>query len=82
VDVVVSNAGITEQVPLPEITPEHYARTFDLNCRAPLFLAQKMLPMMGNGGSIILALRGVVGEANPSVIEETRERSPALEQIL
>jgi NAD(P)-dependent dehydrogenase (short-subunit alcohol dehydrogenase family) len=54
VDVVVSSAGLTEQVPLPDITPDHYDRTFALNARAPLFLVQKMLPMMGSGGSIIL----------------------------
>ena len=47
VDVVVSNAALVEQVPLPEITPDHYDRTFALNARAPLFLVQKMLPMMG-----------------------------------
>jgi len=28
VDVVVSSAGLTEHVPLPEITPDHYDRTF------------------------------------------------------
>ena len=54
VDVVVSSAGLVEQVPLPEITPDHYDRTFALNAKAPLFLVQKMLPMMGSGGSIIL----------------------------
>jgi NAD(P)-dependent dehydrogenase (short-subunit alcohol dehydrogenase family) len=54
VDVVVSSAGLTEQVPLPKITPDHYDRTFALNAKAPLFLVQKMLPMMGSGGSIIL----------------------------
>jgi NAD(P)-dependent dehydrogenase (short-subunit alcohol dehydrogenase family) len=54
VDVIVSSAGLVEQVPLPEITPDHYDRTFDLNAKAPLFLVQKMLPMMGSGGSIIL----------------------------
>jgi NAD(P)-dependent dehydrogenase (short-subunit alcohol dehydrogenase family) len=54
VDVVVSSAGRTEQVPLPEITPEHYDYIFALNARGPLFLVQKMLPMMGRGGSIIL----------------------------
>jgi len=30
VDILVSNAGFTEQVPLREITEEHYNRTFDL----------------------------------------------------
>jgi NAD(P)-dependent dehydrogenase (short-subunit alcohol dehydrogenase family) len=54
VDVVVSNAGITEQAPLREITEEHYDRTFNLMAKGPLFLVQKMLPMMGRGGSIIL----------------------------
>src|SRR5271167_252233 len=38
VDVVVSNAALVEQVPLPEITEDHYDRTFDLNAKAPLFL--------------------------------------------
>jgi NAD(P)-dependent dehydrogenase (short-subunit alcohol dehydrogenase family) len=54
VDVVVSSAGMVEQVPLTEITQDHYDRTFALNAKAPLFLVQKMLPMMGSGGSIIL----------------------------
>jgi NAD(P)-dependent dehydrogenase (short-subunit alcohol dehydrogenase family) len=35
VDVVVSNAALVEQVPLPEITPDHYDRTFTLNAKAP-----------------------------------------------
>jgi NAD(P)-dependent dehydrogenase (short-subunit alcohol dehydrogenase family) len=38
VDVVVANAGLGEAVPLSEITPDHYDRTFALNARAPLFL--------------------------------------------
>ena len=54
VNVVVSNVALVEQVPLPEITPDHYDRTFTLNAKAPLFFVQKMLPMMGSGGSIIL----------------------------
>lgn len=54
VDIVVSNAGFTEQVALIDITEEHYDRTFDLMAKGPLFLVQKMLPMMSAGGSIIL----------------------------
>jgi NAD(P)-dependent dehydrogenase (short-subunit alcohol dehydrogenase family) len=38
VDVVASNAAVVEQVPLPEITPDHYDRGFALNAKAPLFL--------------------------------------------
>jgi NAD(P)-dependent dehydrogenase (short-subunit alcohol dehydrogenase family) len=42
VDVVVSNAGFTEQMPLREITEEHYDRTFNLMAKGPLFLVQKV----------------------------------------
>jgi NAD(P)-dependent dehydrogenase (short-subunit alcohol dehydrogenase family) len=74
VDVIVSSAGLTEQVPLPEITPDHYDRIFALNARAPLFLVQKMLPMMGSGGSIILVSSAMhyMGLANHSTYAATK----------
>lgn len=74
VDVVVSNAALVEQVPLPKITPDHYDRTFALNARAPLFLVQKMLPMMGSGGSIILVSSAMhtMGLANHSTYAATK----------
>ena len=74
VDVVVSNAALVEQVPLPEITADHYDRTFDLNAKAPLFLVQKLLPMMGRGGSIILVASAMhyMGLANHSTYAATK----------
>jgi NAD(P)-dependent dehydrogenase (short-subunit alcohol dehydrogenase family) len=74
VDVVVSNAALVEQVPLPEITEDHYDRTFDLNAKAPLFLVQKLLPMMGRGGSIILVSSAMhyMGLANHSTYAATK----------
>jgi NAD(P)-dependent dehydrogenase (short-subunit alcohol dehydrogenase family) len=74
VDVVVSSAGFTEQVPLREITEEHYNRTFNLMAKAPLFLVQKMLPMMGSGGSIILVSSAMhyMGLANHSTYAATK----------
>ncbi|MDP9079485.1 MAG: SDR family oxidoreductase [Bacteroidota bacterium] len=68
VDIVVSNAGFTEQVPLSEITEDHYDRTFDLMAKGPLFLTQKMLPLMESGGSIILVSSAMhyMGLANHS----------------
>jgi NAD(P)-dependent dehydrogenase (short-subunit alcohol dehydrogenase family) len=54
VDVIVSNAGFTEQAPLESITPEHFDKTFNVMARAPVFLVQKLLPLMSRGGSIIL----------------------------
>ncbi len=54
VDIIVSNAGFTEQAALEAITPEHFDKTFNLMARAPVFLVQKLLPLMHRGGSIIL----------------------------
>lgn len=54
VDIIVSNAGFTEQAALETITPEHFDKTFNLMARAPVFLVQKLLPLMNRGGSIIL----------------------------
>jgi NAD(P)-dependent dehydrogenase (short-subunit alcohol dehydrogenase family) len=68
VDIVVSNAGFTEQVSLRDITEEHYDRTFDLMAKGPLFLTQKMLPLMEGGGSVILVSSAMhyMGLANHS----------------
>jgi NAD(P)-dependent dehydrogenase (short-subunit alcohol dehydrogenase family) len=54
VDIVVSNAGYTEQASIDTITPEHFDKAFNLMARGPVFLVQKLLPMMQGGGSIIL----------------------------
>ncbi len=54
VDVIVSNAGFTDQVALEDITLEHFDKTFNLMARAPVFLVQRLLPLMSRGGSIIL----------------------------
>lgn len=54
VDIVVSNAGFTEQASLDTITPEHFDKAFNLMARGPVFLVQKLLPLMAGSGSIIL----------------------------
>jgi NAD(P)-dependent dehydrogenase (short-subunit alcohol dehydrogenase family) len=54
VDIIVSNAGLVEHASIDTITPEHFDKTFNLNARAPVFLVQKLLPLMTRGGSIIL----------------------------
>ncbi|ADW68507.1 SDR family NAD(P)-dependent oxidoreductase [Granulicella tundricola] len=54
VDIIVSSAGITEQGEIDSLTPEHFDKVFNLNGRAPVFLVQKLLPLMKGNGSIIL----------------------------
>lgn len=54
VDIVVSNAGYTEQASIDTITPEHFDKAFNLMARGPVFMVQKLLPLMTGGGSIVL----------------------------
>src|ERR1700758_4400691 len=53
-DIVFANAGIAEFSPLDKITEEHFDKLFDINVKGTLFTVQKALPLMNEGGSIIL----------------------------
>jgi NAD(P)-dependent dehydrogenase (short-subunit alcohol dehydrogenase family) len=54
IDVVVTSAGLVEKASLATATPEHFDRTFNLNARGTFFSVQKALPLMKNGGSVVL----------------------------
>jgi NAD(P)-dependent dehydrogenase (short-subunit alcohol dehydrogenase family) len=54
IDVLVANAGTGEFAPLASITEEYFDKLFDLNVKGTLFTVQKALPLMNDGGSIIL----------------------------
>lgn len=54
IDILFANAGIVEPVTTPQVTPEHYDRTFDINARGAYFTVQKALPLLNDGASIIL----------------------------
>jgi NAD(P)-dependent dehydrogenase (short-subunit alcohol dehydrogenase family) len=54
VDIVVTNAGIVEQAHLPDATVAHYEKTFDVNVRGTLLTVQKALPLLADGGAIVL----------------------------
>src|SRR5277367_5245219 len=54
IDVLFANAGIAEFAPLGKITEEHFDKLFNINVRGTLFTVQKALPLLNDGGSIIL----------------------------
>ena len=58
IDIVFANAGFVELAPTPAVTPEHFDKTFDTNARGVYFTVQKALPLMNDGGSIILTGSG------------------------
>jgi 3-oxoacyl-[acyl-carrier protein] reductase len=52
-DILVLNAGIAKLAPLEEQTVEEFDRQFAVNVRAPYFLVQQLLPLLGEGARII-----------------------------
>jgi NAD(P)-dependent dehydrogenase (short-subunit alcohol dehydrogenase family) len=54
IDVLFASAGYGGFAPIGEVTEEHFDKTFDLNVRGTLFTVQKALPLVVDGGSIIL----------------------------
>jgi NAD(P)-dependent dehydrogenase (short-subunit alcohol dehydrogenase family) len=53
-DIVFANAGIGAFAPLGAIEESHYNLIFDVNVKGVLFTVQKALPLLRDGGSIIL----------------------------
>jgi NAD(P)-dependent dehydrogenase (short-subunit alcohol dehydrogenase family) len=54
-DILYASAGFGEiNFPLGKITEAHFDKTFNLNIKGTLFTVQKALPLMRDGGSIIM----------------------------
>ena len=64
-DILVANAGISRAKTIEETSIEDFDALFAVNVRAPYFLVQQLLPILGEGSSIIftssLAARAAVG---------------------
>jgi NAD(P)-dependent dehydrogenase (short-subunit alcohol dehydrogenase family) len=54
VDIVFANAGVGELTPLGQITEAHFDKLFNINVKGLVFTVQKALPLMPDGGVIIL----------------------------
>jgi NAD(P)-dependent dehydrogenase (short-subunit alcohol dehydrogenase family) len=54
IDIVFANAGVAEFAPMGSVSEEHFDKLFNINVRGTLFTVQKALPLLNDGGSIIL----------------------------
>jgi NAD(P)-dependent dehydrogenase (short-subunit alcohol dehydrogenase family) len=54
IDIIFANAGVAEIVPFGAVSAEHFDKIFSINVRGALFTVQKALPLLNDGGSIIL----------------------------
>jgi NAD(P)-dependent dehydrogenase (short-subunit alcohol dehydrogenase family) len=55
VDIVFANAGIGILTPIGQVTEQDYDQVFNVNLRGLLFTVQKALPLMPDGGIVLLA---------------------------
>jgi 3-oxoacyl-[acyl-carrier protein] reductase len=53
-DIVIANAGISKAATLEETTVEDFDNLFAVNVRAPYFLVQQLLPVLGENSSVVL----------------------------
>jgi bifunctional oxygenase/reductase len=67
-DILVNSAGIMGGVEPDEITPELFDRLVAVNAKAPLFIVQRALSIMPDGGRIINISSGLTKVANPQEI--------------
>jgi 3-oxoacyl-[acyl-carrier protein] reductase len=74
-DVLVLNAGISKSARIADHTVEDFDSLFATNVRGPFFLVQQLLPVLGEGSSIVVissaVARIVVGKPgleNPSIL--------------
>jgi 3-oxoacyl-[acyl-carrier protein] reductase len=87
-DVLVLNAGISKALTIADYTVEEFDNLFAINVRSPFFLVQQLLPLLGEGSSIVaissLGARTVPGNPgldNPSLLAYSSTKG-ALETLV
>src|SRR5450755_1898351 len=53
-DILFANAGVGEFATIDQITEAHFDKIFDTNVKGVVFTVQKALPLMPDGGTIVL----------------------------
>jgi NAD(P)-dependent dehydrogenase (short-subunit alcohol dehydrogenase family) len=66
IDILFANAGGGEFAPLGSITEAHYDKTFNINVKGVLFTVQKALPLLVDGGAIVLNASIVSSKGMPA----------------
>jgi len=74
IDVIFANAGIAQLAPLGSVDEEFFDRHFDANVKGLFFTVQKGLPLMNDGGAIVLtaSIAAIKGFPSISVYSATK----------
>jgi NAD(P)-dependent dehydrogenase (short-subunit alcohol dehydrogenase family) len=84
VDALFLNAGIFRLQPIAELTEARYDEQFDTNVKGLMFTLKELLPLMGEGSSVVLNASTVArkGGANLSVYVATKGAVVAMTRSL
>ncbi|MFE3376141.1 SDR family NAD(P)-dependent oxidoreductase [Streptomyces anulatus] len=70
-DILVNNAGIHSATPIGQLTEEEFTRVLAVNVSAPVFVVQRSLPLLRDGGRIVNMGSAATRIANPLQIGYT-----------
>lgn len=73
-DVVFANAGWGEFLPLESLTEDHFDKTFAINVKGVAFTVQKALPLLKDGGAVVInaSMVSVLGQPAFSIYAATK----------
>jgi len=74
IDIVFINAGVAKFSPIETADEAHFDEQFNINVKGSFFTIQQLLPLINNGGSIILntSINAHIGMANASVYSASK----------
>ena len=75
VDIIFANAGLGKVNPMANVSEEEFDQTFDVNVKGTFFTVQKLLPLIPDGGSIILNACGSQSPRVAVLTESTKAES-------
>ena len=84
IDVLFLNAGIAKLVPIEQTDEALYDETFDINVKGLYFTVKHLLPLMGEGTSIIInaSINAYIGMPNSSVYAASKAAVISLARTL
>jgi NAD(P)-dependent dehydrogenase (short-subunit alcohol dehydrogenase family) len=66
IDGLFVNAGIAKFAPLDQVTPEFFDEQFSVNVRGAFFTVQQAVPLISDGGAILLTASVAASYGNPA----------------
>jgi 3-oxoacyl-[acyl-carrier protein] reductase len=80
-DILVANAGVATPASIEDQTVAEFDRMFAVNVRAPFFLVQQLLPLLGEGSSIVL-LSSLAARASVGVLPAYAATKGAIDTLV